>query len=43
LPPPPDQAGPRPNGPGKEVAPMNEGIEFILAIALMFAVIRKLA
>jgi hypothetical protein len=40
LPPLPIQAGPRPNGPGKEVVRMNDPIAFILAIALMVAVIR---
>lgn len=37
---PPDQAGPRPNGPGKEVMLMSDSVALILAIALMIAVIR---
>jgi hypothetical protein len=37
---PPDSAGPRSNGPGKEVVQMSDPIALILAIALMIAVIR---
>jgi hypothetical protein len=39
--PPPDQAGPRPTGSGKEVVKMSKDITLILAITLMVAVIRS--